>query len=79
MVLYLPEIEIFFASLTLYFFGYIFVDFIFKKNIAYDLLFQDRKYYFQKRTKINKKVAGIGPFKKNYFGKLQTLKEERAC
>ena len=48
MIPYLPEIEYFFASLTLYFFGYIFVDFIFKKNIAYDLLFQDRKYYFQK-------------------------------
>jgi len=48
MIPYLPEIEYFFASLTLYFLGYLFVDFIFKKNIAYDLLFQDRKYYFQK-------------------------------
>jgi len=48
MIPYLPEIEYFFASLTFYAFGYIFVDFIFKKNIAYDLLFQDRKYYFQK-------------------------------
>ena len=48
MVSYLPEIEYFFASLTFYAFGYVFVDFIFKKNIAYDLLFQDRKYYFQK-------------------------------
>jgi hypothetical protein len=48
MIPYLPEIEYFFASLTFYALGYVFVDFIFKKNIAYDLLFQDRKYYFQK-------------------------------
>lgn len=48
MIPYLPEIEYFFASLTFYAFGYLLVNFIFKKNIAYDLLFQDRKYYFQK-------------------------------
>ena len=35
MVSYLPEIEYFFASLTFYAFGYVFVDFIFKKNIAH--------------------------------------------
>lgn len=58
MTPYLQEIEFFFISLTLYFFGYLFVDFIFKKNIAYDLLFQDRKYYFQKN--IVKTFALIG-------------------
>lgn len=48
MIPYLPEIEYFFASLIFYAFGYFLIDFIFKKNMAYDLLFQDRKYYFQK-------------------------------
>ena len=48
MIPHLPEIEYFFASLTFYFFGYKFIHFIFQQNIAYDFLFQDRKYYFQK-------------------------------
>jgi hypothetical protein len=48
MVPHSPEIEYFFASLTLYFLGYKFVDFIFQQNINYDFLAQDRKYYFQK-------------------------------
>jgi hypothetical protein len=58
MIPFLPQIEFFFASLTLYFFGYVLIDFIFKKNLAYDLLFQDRKYYFQKN--IVKTFALIG-------------------
>ena len=41
MIPYLPEIEYFFASLTFYAFGYIFVNFILKNNIVYDLLFQE--------------------------------------
>lgn len=57
---FLPEIEYFFLSLTLYFFAYFFVDFIFQKNIAYDLLFKDRKHYFQKN--IVKTIALIGIF-----------------
>ena len=48
MINNLPEIEYFFASLTFYFFGYNFIDFIFQQNINYDFLTQDRKYYFQK-------------------------------
>lgn len=58
MIPYFPEIEYFFASLAFYAFGYRLVDFIFKKNLAYDLLFQDRKYYFQKN--IVKTIALIG-------------------
>ena len=58
MIPYFPEIEYFFASLAFYAFVYRLVDFIFKKNLAYDLLFQDRKYYFQKN--IVKTIALIG-------------------
>ena len=65
MNLYLQEIEYFFGSLTLYFFGYLFVDFIFKKNIAYDLLFQDRKYYFQKNFVKTFALIGISLYGTN--------------